>query len=252
MRRCFSDEAPSAGRGEVGLPTVKTIKIVIMTSTEVLRLLESKRNPRNIAGMARFGISPKNTLGVPMPFLRSLGKKIKMDHQLALSLWRSRFHEARILASLVGDPAKLTATQAYSWVRQIDSWDVCDQLCLNLLRRTPFAWKKAWEWSRKQETFVKRAGFVLMATLAVHDKKASDTNFRSLFPLLLAGARDERNFVRKAVNWAVRQIGKRNRALNRDCVALSRRIYRLGNPAARWIASDAIRELESGKIRARL
>lgn len=222
-----------------------------MTCAEVLRLLKSKRNPRNIAGMARFGISPKNTLGVPMPYLRVLGRKIRMDHPLALSLWRSRFHEARILASLVGDPSRLAPAQAYGWVRQIDSWDVCDQLCLNLLRRTPFAWKKAREWSRKKETFVKRAGFVLMATLAVHDKKSSDASFRGLFPLLLAGARDERNFVRKAVNWAVRQTGKRNRALNRDCVALSRRIYRLGNPAARWIASDAIRELESKAVRER-
>ena len=224
----------------------------IMTSNEVLRLLKSKSNPRNIAGMARFGISPKNTLGVPMPYLRSLGKKIKVNHPLALTLWRSRFHEARILASLVGDPAKLTTTQAFQWVRQIDSWDVCDQLCLNLLRRTPYAWKKAREWSRRKETFVKRAGFVIMATLAVHDKEASDSDFKGLFPLLVAGAGDERNFVRKAVNWAVRQIGKRNRQLNQACVALSSRIYRLGNPAARWIASDAIRELESPAVRSRL
>jgi len=224
----------------------------IMTSNEVLRLLKSKSNPRNIAGMARFGISPKNTLGVPMPYLRSLGKKIHVNHPLALSLWQSRFHEARILASLVGDPAKLTPSQAFKWVRQIDSWDVCDQLCMNLLRRTPYAWKKAREWSRRKETFVKRAGFVIMATLAVHDKEASDSDFKGLFPLLVAGAGDERNFVRKAVNWAVRQIGKRNRRLNQTCVALSRRIYRLGNPAARWIASDAIRELESPAVRSRL
>lgn len=223
-----------------------------MTCGEVLRLLKSKKNPRNIAGMARFGISPKNTLGVPMPYLRWLGRKIRTDHQLALKLWRSRFHEARILASLVGDPQLLTRAQAESWVKQIDSWDVCDQTCLNLLDKTPYAWKLAREWTRRKETFVKRAGFALMAVLAVHDKTATDSKFKGLFPLLLAGSRDERNFVRKAVNWAVRQIGKRNRVLNKAAITLSRRISHLGNPAARWIAADAIRELENPEIRGRL
>ena len=223
-----------------------------MRCGEVIRLLRSRRNPRNIAGMAHFGISPKNTLGVPVPFLRALARKIGKNHSLALDLWRSRFHEARILASLIGDPRALTATQAEKWVKQIDSWDVCDQLCMNLLRQTPFAWNKARNWPRRSETFVKRAGFVLMATLAVHAKDKPDSAFIRLFPLLLAGARDERNFVRKAVNWAVRQIGKKNRALNRRAMVLSRRIFRLGNPAARWIASDAIRELESSAVRARL
>ena len=212
----------------------------------------SKRNAHNIAGMARFGISPKNTLGVPMPYLRSLGRKIRTDHNLALQLWQSRYHEARILASLVADPSLMKVSTAEKWVSQVDSWDVCDQLCLNLLDKTPYAWGKARTWPRRNEAFVKRAGFVLMAVLAVHDKKAPDSKFIGLFPLLLAGARDERNFVRKAVNWAVRQIGKRNRSLNRSAIILSRHIQKLGIPAARWIAADAIRELESKAVHSRL
>jgi 3-methyladenine DNA glycosylase AlkD len=223
-----------------------------VTSKEILARLKSLANPDNVAGMARFGISAKNTLGVPMPVLRSMGKRIGRDHGLALELWASGLHEARILAALVDDPALVTEEQMEQWVGELDSWDVCDQLCSNLLDKTPMAVEKARTWSRHPETFVKRAGFVLMAALSVHDKKSPDRLFLSFLPLIRREAKDERNFVKKAVNWALRQIGKRNLALNRAALKTAEKIIRSKSPAARWIAADALRELNDPKILKRL
>jgi len=205
-------------------------------------------NPDNVAGMARFGISARNTLGVPMPALRSLARQLGRDHGLALELWASGIHEARILAALVDDPAQVADAQMEQWVLDLDSWDVCDQLCSNLLDRTPMAISKAKVWSRRPETFVKRAGFVLMAALSVHDKKSPDRVFLAFLPLIERAAKDDRNFVKKAVNWALRQIGKRNMALNRAAVAAAEIIARIDAPSARWIAADALRELKTLKI----
>jgi 3-methyladenine DNA glycosylase AlkD len=228
--------------------------------SQVLAHLRSLANPDNVAGMARYGISAVGVLGVSMPALRGIARRgtacrartCRRDHALALELWASDVHEARVLAALVDDPAKVTEAQMESWVRDIDSWDVCDGLMNNLFRKVPSAWAKSREWARRKETFVRRAGFVLMATLAVHDKSAPDAKFLALLPLIRRGATDERNFVKKAVNWALRQIGKRNLALNAAAVAAAREIAALDSRSARWIASDALRELTSPAVLKRL
>lgn len=214
-----------------------------MTAPQIIRELRRRASPRNVAGMARFGINPTGTLGVPIPILRQLAKQIGRNHKLARQLWATGIHEARILAAFIAEPAKLSSRQMDAWVRDFDSWDVCDQVCGNLFDRTPFAYRKAVTWSRRREEYVKRAGYVLMASLAVHDKKAGDVAFGKFFPHIERGATDERNFVKKAVNWALRQIGKRNVRLRRQAIACARRIQRLDSRSARWIASDALREL---------
>lgn len=224
-----------------------------MNYVQVIRTLKSKRNPRNIAGMARFGINPENTLGISVVELRKLGKQIGTDHALALKLWLSGIHEARILASIVDDPSKVTEAQTECWVRAFDSWDVCDQVCGNLFWQMPFAPRQALEWSKREREFEKRAGFALMAYLAWHDREARDAAFERFLPAIVRGARDERNFVRKAVNWALRQIGKRNARLNRAAIRTARVIARQESRTARWVAADALRELtkyaDKGKFR---
>ena len=195
--------------------------------------------------MARFGIAVEQAYGVSVPVLRQYAKALKPNHALALDLWETGVHEARILASLVDHPAEVTEAQLERWVIQFNSWDLCDQCCSNLFNKTPFAYDKAHAWSFREETFVKRAGFVLMAALAIHDKKREDTAFRQFLPLIEQAAADERNFVKKAVNWALRQIGKRNRSLHPSAVATARRILQQPGSSARWIARDALRELLS-------
>jgi len=221
-------------------------------SAGVLDELRSLANPANVLGMARYGINATNTLGVSIPRLRSMAKKIGTDHRLALELWASGIHEARVLAGFIDDPARVTEAQLERWVKDFDSWDVCDGVCSNLFDRTPFAHAKAVQWSARKEEFVKRAGFVLMAALAVHDKKSPDSRFREYLPLIEREAADERNFVKKAANWALRQIGKRSLALNRAAIAAAKRIRRSDSRAARWIAADALRELESEAVQKRL
>jgi 3-methyladenine DNA glycosylase AlkD len=218
----------------------------------IIAELRSIASPANVAGMARYGISSKNTLGVSVPSLRAAAKRIGTDHALALELWESGIHEARMLAGFIDDPALVTEEQLERWAKEFDSWDVCDQVCSALFDKTPFAREKAAAWSRREAEFVKRAGFVLMAALAVHDKKASDGVFKGFLPLIEREAADDRNFVKKAVNWALRQIGKRNRALNRAAIASGRRIRKMDAASARWIAADALRELESDAVQRRL
>jgi len=220
---------------------------------DVLALLESMADPTNVAGMARFGITPRTrVLGISMPALRLLAKDLGTDHRLASGLWRSGIHEARVVATMVEDPARVTEAQADRWVRSLDSWDVCDQLCSNLLSRTPFAFASAREWAGRTREFEKRAGFALMAALAVHAKDASDRAFERFLPLIAREATDDRNFVRKAVNWALRQIGKRNERLHAEAIATAERIARMDARSARWIASDALRELRSDAVRSRV
>jgi len=218
-----------------------------MTCSEIIGQLKSLANPANVAGMARYGISPMGTLGVPMPVLRRMAKEIGPNHDLAEELWRSGVHEARILAALIDAPQEVTDEQMERWVLDVDSWDVCDQLCSNLFARTGLAFAKAAAWSGRPETFVKRAGFVLMAALSVHDKKAEDARFAAFLPLIIRESADDRNFVRKAVNWALRQIGKRNPVLNGLAVATAREIGKGDAKSARWIARDALRELTDEK-----
>ncbi len=215
---------------------------------EILRGLKSLGNPKAVEGMAKFGINPRNTYGVSIPDLRKLAKEIGKNHTLAQGLWQSGIHEARILASMVDEPKSVNEKQMDKWVRDFDSWDVCDQVCMNLFEDTPFAYRKASAWSGMKKEFVKRAGFVMMARLAVSDKTADDKAFVRFFPLIKEGATDERNFVKKAVNWALRQIGKRNERLRPRAIRLAGEIQRIGSKSAKWIAGDAIKELEAKAV----
>jgi 3-methyladenine DNA glycosylase AlkD len=218
----------------------------------VLEKLQSMADPEQLKGMAKYGITVEQRLGVSVPDMRKLAKEIGRDHKLALDLWRAGIAEARIVAAMVGDPDKLTEEQMEDWVKGINSWDVCDQVCMNLFEKNQLAWKKIVDWSEREEEFVKRTAFSLLACLAGHDKRASDEKFLELLPVIMRGATDDRNFVKKAVNWALRNIGKRNLSLNKAAINTAREIQRLDSKAARWIASDAIRELESEAIQSRL
>jgi len=218
----------------------------------VLRALRSAGDPRNVEGMARFGITSAKAYGVPAPFIHSLARKIGCDHKLAQRLWSTGILEARGLAALIGDPAKVTVGMMNRWVKDFDNWAVCDGACCNLFDKTPFAGAMALKWTRHNKEFIKRAGYVLMAALAVHDKTAPDENFLKFLPVIKRGSTDERNFVRKAVNWALRQIGKRNLNLNVAARKAALEIRSIGTSTARWIASDALRELESPTVQRRL
>jgi len=219
---------------------------------DVLQQLRSKAQPEHLQGMAKYGMTVEQRLGVSIPDMRKLAKEIGRDHRLALGLWRTGITEARIVASMVGDPAKLTEDQMEDWVIGINSWDVCDQVCMNLFEKSQLAWKKVADWSEREEEFVKRTAFSLIACLAWHDKKAGDERFIGLLPLIIRGSTDERNFVKKAVNWALRNIGKRNLNLNQAAINAAKAIKRLDSKAARWVASDTLRELESEAIQGRL
>ena len=219
---------------------------------EVIEELRAKVKPGALEGMARFGISVEGRLGVAVPDMRGMAKRLGKGHGLALELWRTGIAEARILASMIDEPTKLTEAQMEGWVKDFDSWDVCDQVCMNLFDKSPLAWKKVIDWSEREEEFVRRAAFSLIAYLAWHDKKAADERFIELLPVILKAATDERNFVKKAVNWALRHIGKKNKNLNRVALETAREIQKIDSRAARWIAAEAIRELESEAIRKRL
>jgi 3-methyladenine DNA glycosylase AlkD len=210
---------------------------------QAIATLRAQANPRNAAGMARFGINPQNTLGISIPFLRALARRIGKDHKLALQLWRTKIHEARLLAGFIDDPKLVTAKQMDRMAKDFDSWDICDQACSNLFDRTPFAWQKAGQWAKNKREYVRRAGFVMMACLAVHDKQAPDKKFRRFFPLIEKYSTDERNFVKKAVNWALRQIGKKRPQVKKEAVALAQKLAASSSKAARWNGHDALREL---------
>ncbi len=224
-----------------------------MTSEKTaLQKLKSLGNAKNRAGMASFGIETKKAYGISVYVLRALAKDIGTDHALALQLWKSGIHEARLLASFIDDPMMVTESQMERWAKDFASWDMCDQCCGFLFDKTQFAEAKVVEWSNRESEFVKRAGFVLMAALSVHDKKAKDAMFVKFFPIIQRESRDERNFVKKAVNWALRQIGKRNRILNKKAIEIGKKIGQLDSKSAKWIASDALRELTSKKVQQRL
>jgi 3-methyladenine DNA glycosylase AlkD len=213
--------------------------------------LHSLSNPENIKGMVRYGINPVGTLGISICTLREIAKEIPANHELALALWDSGIHEARILGSFVDRPQYVSEEQMERWVVDFDSWDVCDQVC-DLFGRSPFAYQKAFEWSARPEEFVKRAGFVLMAELAFHDKNAADLQLTEFFPVIVREAEDERNFVKKAVNWALRNLGKRSFNLNQQAIQVAAQLKQSSNKTARWIGSDALRELQLEKVQARL
>jgi 3-methyladenine DNA glycosylase AlkD len=208
-----------------------------MTSEQIIA------NDQAVEGMARFGIRPGQALGISMPTLRNMAKDIGKNHALALALWDSGIHEARILASMIAEPKLVSTELMEEWVNDFDSWDICDQVCGNLFDKTPQAYQKAVQWCQQEREFVRRAGFVMMAELAVHDKKAQDEAFLQFFPLIKQYAGDERNFVKKAVNWALRQIGKRNSHLRTLALECAYEIQNMDSKTARWVAKDAIKEL---------
>lgn len=219
---------------------------------EALGMLNSVSDASSIEGMGRFGINTKTALGVSVPNLRTIAKQLGRDHVLALELWSTGIHEARLLSSMVDDPGMVTSEQMDAWVNDFDSWDLCDQCCSNLFDKTDVAYDKVVVWSTRSEEFVKRAGFALMAALAVHDKRAPDAMFLRFLPIIEENSLDARNFVKKAVNWALRQIGKRNQTLNKAAIQTAKRIAKSDSGAARWIASDALRELTGRKVQERL
>ncbi len=225
-----------------------------MKFEDILKILHENANEANVKGMARFGISSNNTLGISMPVIRSLAKEIKKNQATALQLWETGIHEAKILAALIAEPKKFTPELCDKWVKDFDSWDVCDQVIMNLFDKLPFAHNKVFEWAKSDEEFIRRAAFALIASMALHHKKADDKIFEEYFPIIYQYSEDERNFVKKAVNWAVRQIGKRSMYLReKTLIFLETLINDFPNSkAAKWTAQDAIKELNSDKIIARI
>ena len=223
-----------------------------ITVEHVMDELRQRGSPKAVAGMARFGIQTGKALGVSIPQLRELAKQVGTNHELAQKLWKTGNHETRILASMIDDPEKVSEDQMERWAADFDSWDVVDGCCGNLFDKTEFAVRKAHEWSKRKEEYIKRAGFVLMAEMAVHDKKASDKTFLDFLPAIVRESSDERNFVKKAVNWALRQIGKRNMILNAEAIKTSTDIRDSDPKSAKWIAADALRELTSASVRKKL
>lgn len=228
-----------------------------MSAAAVIERLESLRDPEGVAGMARFGITPERAYGVRMPVLRQIGKEFRPRdkaerHALAAELWQHNIRETRILASIIEDPSQVTEAQMDAWTAEFDNWEVCDQCCMNLYEKMPNAYEKAIAWSHEEAEFVKRAGFVLMARLAVSDKKAPNDKFEPFLKRIEAEAGDSRNFVKKGVNWALRQIGKRNLRLNQRALQAAESIAQQDSRAAQWVARDAIKELESTAVQTRL
>ena len=227
-----------------------------MTLAETLKKLESLGSLANVEGMKRFGIVTEKSFGLTAPVLKQFAREVKKQaedrHALALALWETEIYDARAVAFLIDDPKQVTQKQMEAWAGDFDNWATVDGACGHLFCRTPFAYEKAFEWAERKPEFVKRAGFSLMAYLAVHDKKAEDERLAAFLPVIEKHSDDERNFVKKAVNWALRQIGKRNRELNKLAVETAERIKLQNTKSARWIASDALRELRNEKVIERL
>lgn len=217
----------------------------------IMQELESLSNPDDVQGMAQYGIVTQKTFAVRIPELRRIAKEAGKDHELALKLWESGYRETRILACMIENPEHITSKQMDSWAMEFDCWEVCDQCCMKLFHLTPFAYEKIYQWSSREEEFVKRAAFTLIAVLAVHDKEAADEKFTRFFPLIIRESTDNRKYVKKAVNWALRQIGKRNITLNNESIKVAEKIHQIDSKSAKWIAADALKELKSEKIQRR-
>ncbi|MCP4219051.1 MAG: DNA alkylation repair protein [bacterium] len=223
-----------------------------MTYREIIATLKSLSNTKSIDHMVKFGITPEKTYGVSIPHLRTIAKTVGRNHALALQLWEQDNRETRILAAMLAEPSKVTPQLIESWTLCFSYWEICDQCVMNLFEKTPLAWEIAVEYAGRPEEFIKRTGFVIIARLAVSDKRAGDDVFLPFFPLIVNGSTDERNMVKKAVNWALRQIGKRNLLLNQKAVEIAREVRQIDSPAARWIAADALKELQSDAVHQRL
>jgi 3-methyladenine DNA glycosylase AlkD len=224
----------------------------LSSTQEILTKLKSKAKPDNLPGMARYGINTEKRLGVQIPELRQLAKETGKNHQIALELWQTGIAEARILAAMTDEPEKVTEQQMENWVKDINSWDIDDQITMNLFEKTPLSWKKITDWSQRPEEFVRRTAYSLLACLAWHNKTATDQQFTQLFPVIASGATDERKSIQKAISWALRTIGKRNPQLNLAAIQLAQEIQQTNTKPARWIANDVTRELQSQPVQNRL
>ena len=213
--------------------------------------LKRRGTKRNRDGMARYGIVAPKMFGVSVATIRQLGKRLGRDHELAVALWKTGWYEARMLTAFTAEPARVTPAQMDRWTRDFDNWAICDTLCFHLFDRTPHAWRKVTQWSRRREEFVRRAAFALLASQALHDRKTIDARFKRALPLIERAAVDERNFVKKGVSWALRSIGRRSRGLHTAAVASARRLAASTKPSARWIGKDALREMTSAAVRKR-
>jgi 3-methyladenine DNA glycosylase AlkD len=222
------------------------------TSDEVLRSIRALADPTYAAGSAHFGIVTEGRYGLSVPVMRKLAKEIGRNHALALELWATDQPEARQIACMIVEPGKLTSAQADHWARDLNSWDITDNFAYDLMSRTEMRWTKPAVWARSKNEYTRRAAFAVIAGNAVHDKAAPDSAFTPMLALIREYATDDRNFVKKAVNWALRQIGKRNAKLNRAAIATAKQIQRIDSRAARWIAADALRELQSDAVQSRL
>ena len=222
-------------------------------TNSILTELYSRANPKNVEGMARYGIkSTNNVLGVSAKPLFALAKQIGTNQELALELWQTGVYEARLIAAFIADPMQLKKTTMNAWVKDFDNWAICDGVCMHCFRDTPYAQELALTWVKQKQEFVRRAGFTLIATLCVHDKKTDDAVFLQYLPIIKKYATDDRTYVKKAVNWALRQIGKRSLKLNPYAVKTAMEIHRMNSSSAKWIASDALRELRSPAVQKRL
>jgi len=211
---------------------------------DAMQRLQARARPDQLAGMARFGMAAEHRLGLSVPMLRTLAKDLGREHTLALALHASGVPDAQILAAYLAEPKRFTVSEMNAWAARFTSWDTCDQACTNAFAPSPLAWARVAVWAADEREFVRRAGFALLAALAVHDKRAPDDRFIAALPLISAHADDERNFVKKAVNWALRQIGKRNATLLPHALALAEALKQRPERSARWIGSDARRELQ--------
>jgi 3-methyladenine DNA glycosylase AlkD len=223
-----------------------------MSIDSILKKLTELKNPNRITAMERAGIVTHSALGISVAQLRILAREIGCNHPVAMQLWCSGVHEARLLAILIANPTSVDNELMESWIGDAYSWDLCDGCCMHLFRKVPFAYEKIEEWRHRPDEFVKRAAFVLMATLAVHEKKQPNSTFEAMLPLIIDASNDERNFVKKAVNWALRQIGKRNQYLNARAIQTANALVFMKSKSARWIGMDALRELQSEKIQSRV
>lgn len=223
-----------------------------MSVDEAVAWLKRSGTKKTIDGMARYGIPSTRALGVTMAAMKGMAKTLGRDHALAQALWAAGWYEARMLAALVDEPEKVTVSQMNAWVDDFDNWAICDTVCFALFDRSPLAWKRAAPWARSEAEWVKRTGFVLMACLAHHDKAAAEADFLPFLPLIEKGARDDRNFVKKGVSWALRAIGRRSPKLRVAALAVSERLAASKDEAARWVGKDALRDLRGAVVRKKM
>jgi len=210
---------------------------------DVIAWLKKTGSPKAAASLSRYGLPTDNAYGISVGVLQKYAKTIGTDHNLALKLWKTGSLDARILASFLGDPGKVTPPMMESWCRDFDNWGTTDTACFKLFDQSPHAWKMAGRWVTRKDEFQKRAGFVLIACLAQHDKAAKDAAFAKFFPMIEKGASDDRNFVKKGASWALRGLGHRSKAMHATAVKTATKLSKSEDATERWVGKDALRDI---------